>query len=208
MTGRTTQKEVGQGILSNIQVCTSTPVAKSGEIVLASTKGGNVEEMGMRRAQRYTSHGQDGYTEDKPWVGRIKDKTGIMTVFNRSRRNGGQRRTENNREKDRRESGAIKMVLYRNLKGHLGGRVSVKAITLVLTLIPRPTERLLASASAESKRWSHQHPTLDTTPNNHIKHIIEGLLEYLFPMNILSKQKLTMRRALPKPRDISFKCFV
>ena len=72
---------------------------------------------------------------------------------------------ENNQEEDRRETGVIKMGLYRNLKGHLGGRVSVKTITSGSTLTPHPAERKLASESAKSERWSHQHPTLGTAPN-------------------------------------------
>ena len=41
--------------------------------------------------------------------------------------------------------------------------------------------------------------------NNHLKLIQEGLLEYFFPINSLSKQKCVMRRAMRKPRIMNFK---
>ena len=43
--------------------------------------------------------------------------------------------------------------------------------------------------------------------NNHLKLIQEGLLEYLFPINALSKQKNAMRRAMRKPWINIFKNF-
>ena len=43
--------------------------------------------------------------------------------------------------------------------------------------------------------------------NNHIKLIQEGLLEYFFPIDSLSKKKRAMRRAMSKPWSIIFKHF-
>ena len=43
--------------------------------------------------------------------------------------------------------------------------------------------------------------------SNHLKLIQEGLLEYLFSINALSKKKLAMRRTMRKPRSMSFKHF-
>ena len=43
--------------------------------------------------------------------------------------------------------------------------------------------------------------------NNHLKIIQEGLLKYFFPINALSKKNHVMRRAMRKPRIMTFKCF-
>ena len=40
------------------------------------------------------------------------------------------------------------------------------------------------------------------TKNSHIKHIIEGLLGYLPPINALSNQKHIMRRTMCKPQGL------
>ena len=45
------------------------------------------------------------------------------------------------------------------------------------------------------------------TNNTHLEFIQEGLLGYFPPINALSKQKPTMRRAMRKPRDLPFKRF-
>ena len=45
------------------------------------------------------------------------------------------------------------------------------------------------------------------TTNNHLKLITKGLLDYFSPMNGLSKQKRAVRRAMRKPRDMSFQRF-
>ena len=46
---------MGQGVIGGVQVCTSTPVAKPGEIVLAPTKGGTGEKSERRRAHTESS---------------------------------------------------------------------------------------------------------------------------------------------------------
>ena len=43
--------------------------------------------------------------------------------------------------------------------------------------------------------------------DNHLKLIQEGLLEYIFPIDKLSKQKYAMRRAMRKTQSIKFKRF-
>ena len=43
--------------------------------------------------------------------------------------------------------------------------------------------------------------------NNHLNLIQEGLLEYFFPINTLSKQKCAMRRGIRKPRRTTLKRF-
>ena len=43
--------------------------------------------------------------------------------------------------------------------------------------------------------------------NNHLKLIQEGLLEYLFPINVLPKQNSAMRRAMRKSWSMNFKRF-
>ena len=45
------------------------------------------------------------------------------------------------------------------------------------------------------------------TTNNHLNHIVEGLLDEFFPLHALSKQKRAMRRAMRKPRSMPFKLF-
>ena len=46
-----------------------------------------------------------------------------------------------------------------------------------------------------------------STINAHLKQIKEGLLGYLFPLNMINKQKRATRRATSKPRDLQFKRF-
>ena len=43
--------------------------------------------------------------------------------------------------------------------------------------------------------------------NNHLNIIQEGLLEYFFSINSLSKQKHAMRRAMRTPQSMTFKHF-
>ena len=43
--------------------------------------------------------------------------------------------------------------------------------------------------------------------NNHPKIIQEGLIDYLFPINSLSKKKRVMRRAMRKTQSMTFKRF-
>ena len=43
--------------------------------------------------------------------------------------------------------------------------------------------------------------------NNNFKLIQEGVLEYFFPINALSKQKRAMRHAIRKPQNTTFKRF-
>ena len=43
--------------------------------------------------------------------------------------------------------------------------------------------------------------------NNHLRIIQEGLIYDLFPINSLSKHKRAMRRAMRKPRSMTFKRF-
>ena len=45
------------------------------------------------------------------------------------------------------------------------------------------------------------------TKNAHLKHTTEGLLEYFFPINALSKKNRAMRRAMRKPRSNLFNHF-
>ena len=47
----------------------------------------------------------------------------------------------------------------------------------------------------------------DSGNNNHLKLIQEGLLDYFFRTNALSKQKRAMRRAILKPQSMTFKRF-
>ena len=44
--------------------------------------------------------------------------------------------------------------------------------------------------------------------NNHLKLIHEGLLEYFFPINALSKKNCTIRHAMCKNRSMTFKSFL
>ena len=43
------------------------------------------------------------------------------------------------------------------------------------------------------------------TTNSHLKHIKEGLLGYIFPINALYKQKRAVRRAMRKSQSLLFK---
>ena len=47
----------------------------------------------------------------------------------------------------------------------------------------------------------------DGLTNNHLRIIQEGLIYDLFPINSLSKHKRAMRRAIRKPRSMTFKRF-
>ena len=44
--------------------------------------------------------------------------------------------------------------------------------------------------------------------NNHLKLIQGGVLDYFFPINAISKKNRPMRRAICKPRIMTFKRFV
>ena len=47
-----------------------------------------------------------------------------------------------------------------------------------------------------------------STNSENLKYIILGLGTYLFPVNVLSKQKRTMRHGMRKPRGLKLRCYV
>ena len=72
-----TEKEMGQGICGGVRICKSTPIVKTGKIVLAPTKGRKGEERRRRVAQGITSRRQNGDAADGPLDEKVENKGGL-----------------------------------------------------------------------------------------------------------------------------------